>query len=79
MSTVSLSLPESLVALLEKESQARETTASAVVQEALEKLLCEKEGQVSCYDLSKHVIGSVKGAPHDLATNPKNMEDYGAH
>ena len=29
------------------------------------------------YDVIKHLIGSCKGGPTDLATNPKHMEGFG--
>ena len=37
-----------------------------------------KRGKASsCYDLAKDLIGSVKGLPGDIATNPKSMEGFG--
>jgi metal-responsive CopG/Arc/MetJ family transcriptional regulator len=79
MSTISLKLPDHLLRLLEKESRARGATKSEVIRESLEQTLVRKKDkgkEVSCYDLSKHVVGSLKGSP-DLGINPKYMEGYG--
>lgn len=37
----------------------------------------EAEKPKSGYDVIKHLIGSCKGGPSDLATNPKHMERFG--
>lgn len=37
----------------------------------------EPEKAKSGYDVIKHLIGSCKGGPSDLATNPKHMEGFG--
>ena len=42
MSTISLKLPDKLLALLEKESRSRRTTKSSLVREALEKALAAR-------------------------------------
>jgi hypothetical protein len=79
MTTISLKLPERLLALLEKESRARRTTKSALVRECLEQTLTGRAtgDQASCYDLARDLAGSVKGLPRDLATNPKYLEGFG--
>jgi hypothetical protein len=79
MSTISLKLPDRLLALLEKESRSRRTTKSSLVREALEKALAARpgNGETTCYDLARDLAGSVKGLPSDLATNPKHMEGFG--
>lgn len=79
MSTISLKLPDRLLALLENESRTRRTTKSSVVRECLEKTLTAPSpgGKATCYDLAHDLAGSVRGLPRDLATNPKHMEGFG--
>jgi hypothetical protein len=79
MNTISLKLPDRLLALLEEESRARRTTKSSLVRECLEKTLTTRPtgGEVSCYDVARDLAGSVKGLPRDLATNPKYLEGLG--
>jgi hypothetical protein len=78
MQTISMRLPDDLIADLEREAKARRVTKTSVIRESLETTLRAKSGKpVSCYDLVKDLIGNPKGAPKDLATNPKYMEGYG--
>ena len=79
MRTMSLKLPGSLLARLEKESRLRRTSKSAVVRTALERELSGATPGVrrSCYDLSADLAGSITGLPKDLATNPKYLKDFG--
>ena len=90
MTTISLKLPERLLARLEKTSRARRTTKSSVVRECLEKHLAEHTwpsdlpplppGE-SVYDQALPILKRAwarrgRGA-RDLATNPKYMKDFG--
>ncbi len=79
MQTISLKLPESLLALLESESLRRRINKSQLVRTAIERELSvsEADGEGSCFDLAKDLAGSVKGLRRDLATNPKHMEGFG--
>ncbi|HEV8042175.1 MAG TPA: ribbon-helix-helix protein, CopG family [Bryobacteraceae bacterium] len=79
MRTISLRLPDGLLAQLAKTAKARRVTKSSLVRESLEKVLHEQPrvGAVSCYDLARDLAGTVKGLPKDLAHNPKYMEDFG--
>ena len=79
MRTISLKLPDGLLAQLESEAKLRRVTKSQVVRESLEKGLNEQPsaGAVSCYDLARDLAGTVKGLPKDLAHNPKYMEGFG--
>jgi hypothetical protein len=78
MKTISLKLPEKLIAAVEAESRFRSITKSAYIRDALEKSLAgRKTKRVSGYDLIKDLVGAAKNAPRDLATNPKYMEGYG--
>jgi hypothetical protein len=79
MQTISLKLPDSLLALLEKESRVRRMNKSALVRAALERELSAKKTKdnPTCYDLAHDLAGSLKGLPRDIATNPKYMKDFG--
>ena len=79
MQTISLKLPDDLLAQLDSEAKARGTTKSALVRESLEHALRKQGtgGAVSCYDLARDLAGSVKGLPRDLADNPKYMDGFG--
>src|SRR5437016_3195252 len=79
MRTISLKLPDDLLAQLDTEAKARRVTKSWLVRKSLEKALRKKSptGVISCYDLARDLAGTVKGLPEDLADNPKYMEDFG--
>jgi len=79
MSTLSLKLPERLLAHLDRVARERHTTKSAVVRECLEQTLSapKADGEASCYDLASDLAGSLKGLPRDLATHPAHMEGFG--
>ena len=77
---MSLKLPASLLARLDKESRQRRTTKSSLVRAALERELSDPPAsgrRRSCYDLSVDLAGSLSGLPKDLATNPKYLKDFG--
>jgi len=79
MPTISLKLPEALLADLEKESRLRRMNKSALVRAALERELAagREQKMPSCYDLARDLAGSIKGLPKDIATNPKYLEGFG--
>ncbi len=79
MRTISLKLPDDLLAQLDSTAKARRVTKSLLVRESLEKALHQpsQAGGTSCYDLSGDLAGAVKGLPEDLADNPKYMEGFG--
>ena len=79
MQTVSLRLPEDLLARLNTEARARRISKSQLVRESLEKALTKRPqgSAVSCYDLTRDLVGSLTGLPKDLAHNPKYLEDFG--
>ena len=79
MQTISLKLPDDLLAQLEREAAARRVTKSSLIRESLEKALRSQSlaGRSSCFDLARDLAGSVKGLPEDLAENPKYMEGFG--
>ena len=79
MRTISVKLPDELLAELARQAKARRVTKSWLVRKSLEKGLHEQPpaGAVSCYDLARDLAGTVKGLPKDLADNPKYMEGFG--
>ena len=79
MQTISLRLPDDLLAQLDSEAKSRRVTKSWLVRESLEKALRKQSTSdiVSCYDLAHDLAGTVKGLPEDLADNPKYMEGFG--
>ena len=79
MQTISLKLPEELLAELEREARTRRVTKSALIRKSLEVALRARpqRGAASCYDLARDLAGKVKGLPRDLAHNPKYMEGLG--
>ena len=79
MQTISLKLPDDLLADLEREAKARRVSKSALVRESVEATLRHRprRGAASCYDLARDLAGAVKGLPRDLATNPKHLDGFG--
>jgi predicted DNA-binding protein len=79
MRTISLKLPDDLLAHLDNEARKRRTTKSSLVRESLEKALypLPQADGVSCYDLARDLAGSIKGLPEDLAEDPKYMRGFG--
>ena len=79
MTTITCKLPEKLASQLDSLARAERRSKSALVREALEQRLREKRprGPLRALELVRHLRGSVKGAPSDLATNPKHMKGFG--
>jgi hypothetical protein len=79
MRTISLKLPDDLLAQLSREAKARKVTKSSLIREGLVKTLRQQpSGQTpSCYDVAVDLAGSVKGLPKNLAHNPKYMDGFG--
>ena len=79
MRTISLKLPDDLLAQLEVESRARRVTKSSLIRESLTRVLYEQASarKASCYDVAADLAGTVKGLPEDLADDPKYMADFG--
>ena len=79
MRTISLKLPDDLLAQLEVESRARRVTKSSLIRESLTRVPYEQASarKASCYDVAADLAGTVKGLPEDLADDPKYMADFG--
>ena len=79
MQTISLKLPDDLLAELESKAKARRVTKSHLVRESLENSLhgTRSVGTRTCYEMARDLAGSIKGLPKDLAENPEYMEGFG--
>ena len=78
MRTISVKLPDELLADLNREAKALRVTKSWLVRKSLEKGLQDQPpARASCYDLARDLAGTVKGLPKDLADNPKYMDGFG--
>jgi metal-responsive CopG/Arc/MetJ family transcriptional regulator len=75
MKTISLKLPSSLSARLDRAAKKRGQSKSEVVRTALEEFL-NGERPMSALELAGDIVGCGKG-PGDLSTNPKYMEGFG--
>ena len=64
---------------LESEARAKGTSPSAIVRRLLEERYRQPEPRENCYELALRLglLGSVKGLPPDLSTNPDYMEGFG--
>ncbi|MBC8875947.1 MAG: ribbon-helix-helix protein, CopG family [Planctomycetes bacterium] len=78
MKTISLKLPDSLHAKLNRLSKQRGQTKSEMVRTALEHFLNGDQPRqaVTVAELAGDLLGSAEG-PGDLSTNSKYMEGYG--
>lgn len=79
MRTISLKLPDDLLAQLDREARARRMTKSSLVRESLASVLSKKSSAnaPSCYDMARDLAGSVRGLPEDLTVNPEYMQGFG--
>jgi Arc/MetJ-type ribon-helix-helix transcriptional regulator len=80
MKTVSVKLPPTLHARLERAARQGGQTKSDVVREALENLLnvsrATRPAARSALDLAGDLVGSIDG-PGDLSTNPNYLKGLG--
>jgi Arc/MetJ-type ribon-helix-helix transcriptional regulator len=78
MKTISLKLPEDLLAKVQDAAKKRGETMSAVIRESLDEFLAKEKDHIlrSCLDHALDLAGRVQGPP-DLSTNPAHMDHYG--
>ena len=64
---------------LEAEAREEGVRPSDIVRRALEEHMQKRPPRESAYDLAKRlgILGSAKGLPADLSTNPEHMEGFG--
>ena len=80
MKTLTVRLPEALVADIEAESRGRKITKSDVVRERLQVASEAAQRQTPTLDAIADLIGSVNGLPVDLSARKKQYlraTDYG--
>ncbi len=79
MKTLTVRLPEPLVADIEAESRGRKLSKSDVVRERLERAPRQRR-RAAALDTIADLVGSVKGLPSDLSADKKkylNATGYG--
>ena len=77
MKTLSFRIPEYLDARIESLARRTSTSKSAVIRDAIEKMLAEDGARPSSrLDLIADLVGCVKG-PGDLSWNKKHLDALG--
>lgn len=71
MKTLTVRLPEALVAQIEAESRRRKLSKSDVVRERLAGAQALRRRQPASLDAIADVVGSVDGLPRDLSARKK--------
>ena len=79
MERINVRVDERLKQELEAEARERGVSPSDIVRQALEEHMRQRTPYTNCRDLAERlgVLGSAKGLPRDLSTNPKHLEGFG--
>ncbi len=78
MKTVSIKLPEALVARLGSAASRRRTTRSELMREALEAYLSgHPEVKPDSFLAANHDLAGIVKGPRDLSTNKGHLRDFG--
>jgi Arc/MetJ-type ribon-helix-helix transcriptional regulator len=72
MKTLTVRLPEGLVAQIEAESRRRKLSKSDVVRERLNRAVGSRRERPASFDAIADIVGSVDGLPRDLSARTKN-------
>lgn len=75
MRPVTIKLPKNMEDQLDRLARQRGVSRAAIVREALRAYAARSTP--SALDLAGDLVGSLKGLPPDLSTNPKHMKDFG--
>ncbi|MEY3896230.1 MAG: hypothetical protein RLZZ214_1750 [Verrucomicrobiota bacterium] len=80
MTTISLKIPDELLARMDAVASAKRTSRSALLREALEEKLevVASKSSPSLYDRSADLCGKDHSGVGDLASNPKHLEGFGS-
>lgn len=80
MITISLKIPDELVARMDAVANAKRTSRSALLREALEEKLkvLARNTPPSLYERSADLCGKECSGLGDLASNPKYLEGFGS-
>ena len=79
MERINVRVEERLKQQLEAEAREKGVSPSDIVRQALEEHMRQQTPRQNCRDLAERIglIGSAKGLPADLSTNPEHMEGFG--
>jgi len=79
MERINVRVDERLKSQLEDEARQKGVSPSDIVRQALEEHVSQQVPRQSCRDLAERlgILGSAKGLPADLSTNPAHMEGFG--
>jgi hypothetical protein len=79
MERINVRVDQRLKEQLEAEAREKGVSPSDVVRQVLEEHLRQRTPRETCLDIARRlgIIGSAKGLPADLSTNPKHMEGFG--
>lgn len=80
MITISLKVPDELVARMDAVARAKRTNRSALLREALEEKLevAARETPPSLFERSADLCGKGSSGLGDLASNPQHLEGFGS-
>jgi Arc/MetJ-type ribon-helix-helix transcriptional regulator len=80
MTTISLKIPDALLARMDDVASTKRTSRSALLREALEEKLevVASKSAPSLYERSADLCGKDHSGVGDLASNPKHLEGFGS-
>jgi Ribbon-helix-helix protein, copG family len=80
MERINVRVDERLKSELEAEARERGLSPSDVVRQALLEHFGRRTPRENCRELAERlgILGSAKGLPSDLSTNPIHMEGFGS-
>ena len=80
MTTISLKVPDELLARMDALARAKRTNRSALLREALEDKLevAARKNPPSLFEQSADLCGKGCSGLGDLASNPKHLEGFGS-
>jgi hypothetical protein len=79
MERINVRVDQRLKEQLEAEAREKGVSPSDVVRQVLEEHVRQRTPRETCLDVARRlgIIGSAKGLPADLSTNPRHMEGFG--
>jgi metal-responsive CopG/Arc/MetJ family transcriptional regulator len=79
MERINVRIGQRLKQELEAEAREKGKRPSDIVRQALEEYMRQRTPRPNCRDLAERlgILGSAKGLPTDLSTNPEHMEGFG--
>ena len=75
MKAMTIKVPAQLSARIARLARRRGVNRSEMARQMLERFREDEEPTVA--DRISHLVGSVKGLPPDLSTNPRHLRGYG--